>query len=54
MNIEVEAKGDFKSPAEAKNACIEFLEDLGVDLAVTAPINTGYPVLLLEKRAKRS
>ncbi len=52
--VEAEAKGDFKNPAEAKNACIEFLEDLGIDLTVTAPINTGYPVLLLEKRTKRN
>ncbi len=47
--VEVEAKGDFKSPVEAKSACMSFLEDLGVDLEKTPPINNGYPVLLLER-----
>lgn len=47
--IEAEAKGEFESTAEAKSACISFLEDLGVDLTKSPPINNGYPVLLLEK-----
>lgn len=48
--IEVEAKGEFNSTNEAKKACISFLEELGVDLSVTEPINNGYPVLLLDKK----
>ncbi len=47
--IEVEAKGEFKDPAEAKKSCKNFLEELGVDLTKTEPIKTGYPVLLAEK-----
>jgi len=47
--IEVEAKGDFGSTAEAKKACLKFLEELGIKNAENIQINKGYPVLLLEK-----
>lgn len=48
--IEAEAKGDFKNNAEAKMACINFLEDLGIKDVEKNKINKGYPVLLLENR----
>ena len=47
--IEVEAKGNFVSTAEAKQACLKFLEELGIKDAETKQINKGYPVLILEK-----
>lgn len=47
--IEVEAKGNFESTAEAKQACLKFLEELGIKNAEQIQINKGYPVLLLEK-----
>lgn len=47
--IEVEAKGEFASTAEAKKACLKFLYELGVKNAEQIQINKGYPVLLLEK-----
>ncbi len=47
--IEVEAKGDFKSTTDAKKACLEFLDKLGIKNAENIQINKGYPVLLLEK-----
>lgn len=50
--VEAEAKGDFKDNAEAKKACIEFLESLGVEDVKSNQINKGYPVLLLEKVGK--
>ena len=48
--IEVEAKGKFGSTAEAKKACLKFLEELGIKNAEQMQINKGYPVLLLEKK----
>lgn len=47
--IEVEAKGNFESTAEAKQACLNFLDELGIKNAESVQINKGYPVLLLEK-----
>ena len=47
--IEVEAKGDFEDTAKAKEACLKFLDDLGIENAGSIQINKGYPVLLLEK-----
>lgn len=47
--IEVEAKGNFENNAKAKQACLKFLEELGINEAETKQINKGYPVLLLEK-----
>ncbi len=51
--IEVEARGEFKDSLEAKQACKKFLEDLGIDLGKTEPINTGYPVLLMKKEERK-
>ena len=51
--IEVEAKGNFENPTEAKKACYEFLNKLGVNVTSGNMINTGYPVLLLEYKTKR-
>ena len=48
--IEVEAKGNFESTAEAKKACLKFLEELGIKDAENIQINKGYPVLILEKK----
>jgi len=47
--IEVEAKGNLRSTAEAKQACLKFLDGLGIKNAENTQINKGYPVLLLEK-----
>ncbi len=47
--IEVEAKGNFGNNFKAKEACLKFLEDLGIKDAEKIQINKGYPVLLLEK-----
>ena len=47
--IEAEAKGDFKDEKEAKKACIEFLESLGIKDAQNTQIKKGYPELLFEK-----
>ncbi len=47
--IEVEAKGNFENNAKAKEACLKFLENLGIKDAEKIQINKGYPVLLLEK-----
>jgi len=50
--IEVEAKGDFKDVTQAKQACLKFLDELGIKNAKNIQINKGYPVLLLEKIVK--
>ncbi len=50
--IEVEAKGNFENTAEAKKACLKFLEELDIKRAEQIQINKGYPVLLLEKTKK--
>lgn len=47
--IEVEAKGDFESTADAKKECLNFLDELGIKNAENIQINKGYPVLFLEK-----
>jgi len=47
--IEAEAKGDFKDATQAKQACLKFLDGLGIKNAENIQINKGYPVLLLEK-----
>ncbi len=47
--IEVEAKGNFKNTADAKKACLKFLEELGIKNAENLQIKKGCPVLLLEK-----
>lgn len=45
--IELEAKGGFKNPKEAKRGCYEFLNKLGIKATPENIINTGYAVLLL-------
>lgn len=47
--IEAEAKGDFKDEKEAKEACIKFLENLGIEKVEDTQIKKGYPQLLLIK-----
>jgi len=47
--IEAEAKGDFKDMKEAKDACIKFLEDLGIENVGSIQIKKGYPQLILER-----
>ncbi len=47
--IEAEAKGDFKTLTDAKTACVNFLENLGIKDVENKKINKGYPVLYLEK-----
>jgi adenylate cyclase class 2 len=46
--IEAEAKGDFKDSGEARNACIKFLKDLGIEDVEERSINLGYPQILLK------
>jgi adenylate cyclase class 2 len=46
--IEAEAKGNFKDIFEAKNACIKFLENLGIEDVENIQIKKGYPQLLME------
>lgn len=48
--VEAEAKGDFKTTAEAKTACINFLENLGIKDVDKIQIKKGYPVLILENK----
>ncbi|MFH1967904.1 MAG: CYTH domain-containing protein, partial [bacterium] len=48
--IEVEATGNFESPAQAKQACLDFLESIGIKNAESVQIKKGYPVMLLEKK----
>lgn len=47
--IEAEASGDFGSNEKAKETCLKFLENLGIQNPEKVQINKGYPVLLLEK-----
>lgn len=47
--IEAEAKGDFKDFNEAKNACVKFLENLGIKDVLNTQIKKGYPQLLMER-----
>jgi len=46
--IEAEAKGNFASNKEAEDACLNFLEKVGVKGADERMINKGYPELVLE------
>lgn len=46
--IEAEAKGDFKDFVEAKDACLKFLENLGIKNPEESQIKMGYPQMLLE------
>jgi len=48
--IEAEAKGDFQNATEAKKACIDFLENLGIQDVRNKQIKKGYPQLLLENQ----
>lgn len=47
--VEAEAKGDFKSNDEAKIACINFLESIGIKDVEKNQTKKGYPSLILEK-----
>ena len=47
--IEVEAKGDFKTADEARRACFNFLDNLGIKNARQIEIKKGYPIMILEK-----
>ena len=46
--VEAEAKGDFKDSAEAKEACIKFLENLGIQDVKNKEIKMGYPQIYWE------
>lgn len=47
--IEAEAKGDFKDEKEAKEACIKFLENLGIENVEEVQIKKGYPQLFMKE-----
>ncbi|MFA5932141.1 MAG: class IV adenylate cyclase [Candidatus Paceibacterota bacterium] len=49
--MEAEAKGDFKDEKEAKQACIDFLENLGIKDVENTQIRHGYPQFFLEKKS---
>lgn len=51
--IETEAIGNFKNSKEAKKACHDFLNKLEINVTKENLINTGYPMLLLEKNLKK-
>ena len=48
--VEAEAKGDFKSNIEARKACVDFLEGIGIKNVEKNQIKTGYPSLTLRKK----
>lgn len=48
--IEAEATGDFENNQKAKDTCLKFLENLGIENPVGQQINKGYPVMILEKK----
>jgi adenylate cyclase class 2 len=48
--IEAEAKGDFKDSMEAKKACIDFLENLGIKDVENKQIKMGYPQIYWESK----
>lgn len=48
--VEAEAKGDFKDDKEAKKACIDFLENLGINDVENTQIKKGYPQLFWENQ----
>jgi predicted adenylyl cyclase CyaB len=45
--VEAEAKGDFKDEKEAKKACIDFLENLGIKDVEKNQVKIGYPQMFL-------
>lgn len=49
--VEAEAKGDFEDDKEAKKACIDFLENLGIKDVENTQIKKGYPQLFWENRS---
>ncbi|MFA6386603.1 MAG: class IV adenylate cyclase [Candidatus Paceibacterota bacterium] len=48
--IEAEAKGNFKDGFEARDACVNFLENLGIQDVEKTYIKKGYPDLILETK----
>ncbi|MDP2789132.1 MAG: class IV adenylate cyclase [bacterium] len=46
--VEAEAKGNFQNLIEAKKACIDFLENLGIKDVENNQIKKGYSELFLE------
>jgi len=46
--IEAEAGGNFKNAIEAKEACMNFLENLGIKDVENSQVKKGYPQILLE------
>jgi len=52
--IEVEAKGNFKNNFKAREACLKFLENLGMQNPEKTQVNDGYPVLILEKKLEKN
>ena len=46
--VEAEAKGDFADEKEAKKACIDFLEKIGIKDVARNQIKSGYPQLYLK------
>src|SRR3989338_1029958 len=46
--VEAEAKGNFKDEKEAKKACIDFLENLGIKDVENTQIKHGYPQFFLK------
>ena len=46
--VEAEAKGDFKDDKEAKKACIDFLENLGIKDVENTQIKHGYPQFFMK------
>lgn len=52
--IEAEAKGDFKDEKEAKTACINFLENLGIEDVEKNQIKMGYPQIYWESNPREN
>ncbi len=46
--MEAEAKGNFKDEIEAKKACINFLESLGIKDVENTQVRQGYPSIFLD------
>lgn len=46
--VEAEAGGNFKNAIEAKEACMNFLENLGIKDVENSQVKKGYPQILLE------
>lgn len=47
--VEAEAKGKFEDSMKARQGCLNFLKQLGVEDIEKRHIKKGYPALLLEK-----